>query len=312
MTAVVSSIDLAGLPLYRRGKVRDTYDLGDVLLMVATDRISAFDVVLPTPIPGKGAVLTQLSRFWFEQTSGLVPNHLVSADLNDFPPALRGHGATLLGRAMLVRKAERIDVECVVRGYLAGSAWAEYQAGGTVAGEALPAGLRQGEKLSAPLFTPAVKHDDGHDVTIPPDELAAIVGLDLARRLEEASRDLYQLGSEFALRRGLILADTKFEFGFVDGELLVIDELLTPDSARFWDAAGYQPGGDQPSIDKQFVRDWLVRSGWNREPPGPELPPDVVAGTTSRYLEAYERLTGSPLGGPAGVGAPGGFSDDDR
>ena len=284
--------------------MRDTYDLGDLLLMVATDRISAFDVVLPTPVPDKGVVLTQLSRFWFDRTGGLVPNHLVSAELSDFPPVIRPHSAELLGRAMLVRKADRIDVECVVRGYLAGSAWAEYQAGGTVAGEAVPEGLRHGEKLPAPLFTPAVKHDAGHDVTIPPDELAAIVGSDVARRLEEASRDLYDVGSEFASQRGLILADTKFEFGFVDGDLVVIDELLTPDSARFWDGARYEPGRDQPSFDKQFVRDWLGRSGWNREPPGPDLPHDVVAGTASRYREVYERLTGSPLpAGPAGMGA---------
>ena len=300
MTEVVERTQLDGLPLYRRGKVRDTYDLGDALLMVATDRISAFDVVLPTPIPGKGVVLTQLSRFWFGQTSGLVPNHLIAADVNDFPPELRGYGAQLVGRAMLVRKAERIDVECVVRGYLAGSAWAEYRGAGSVAGEALPAGLRQGERLPAPLFTPAVKHDDGHDVTISAAALVDMVGAELARRLEEVSRDLYDVAGELASRRGIILADTKFEFGFVDGELVVIDELVTPDSSRMWDATKYEPGRDQPSFDKQFVRDWLERSGWDKQPPAPELPAEVVAGTAARYAEAYRRLTESAL--PAGAG----------
>jgi phosphoribosylaminoimidazole-succinocarboxamide synthase len=303
----VRSVELPDIPVFRRGKVRDTFDLGDHLLMVATDRISAFDVVLPTPIPGKGIVLTQLSTFWFELTSGLIPNHLLSSDPfashlmdgADLAEALAAAGESLRERSMLVRKAERIDVECVVRGYLAGSAWAEYRASGAVAGEPLPAGLLQADRLPAPLFTPAIKNDAGHDVNVSPRELAELVGEGLARRIEEISRDLYNVAADYALERGVILADTKFELGWVDGELTLIDEALTPDSSRFWDAATYAPGGDPPSFDKQYVRDWLTRSGWNKEPPGPELPPDVVAGTAARYLEAFERLTGRPLKRPA-------------
>lgn len=295
MTPVVVTTQLGDVPLFRRGKVRDTYDLGDRLLMVATDRVSAFDVVLPTPVPGKGIALTQLSRFWFEQTGGLVPNHMLGTDLRDLPPSLRREAAPFAGRAMLVRKAERVDVECVMRGFLAGSAWAEYRAAGTVAGEALPAGLRKGQRLPAPLFTPAVKHDDDHDVSIAPSELGVLVGHRLARRLEEASRDLYDVASELALRRGVVIADTKFEFGFVDGELTVIDELLTPDSSRFWAAADDEADPDRPSFDKQELRDWLERSGWDKRPPGPALPPAVVSTTAARYAEAYRRLTGSPL-----------------
>ncbi len=295
----VQRTDLPGLALFRRGKVRDTYDLGDRLLIVATDRISAFDVVLPTPIPGKGAVLTQLSRFWFEQTSGLVPNHLISANLNDFPEELRGFGPQLHERAMIVRKAQRIDAECVIRGYLAGSAWTEYRATGAVGGETLPNGLRRGDRLPAPLFTPALKNDDGHDVNVSVAELGDAIGADLVRRLEEASRDLYDVTAELALRRGVILADSKFEFGFVEDELVTIDELVTPDSSRFWDAATYQSGTEPESFDKQFVRDWLINSGWDKTPPAPELPQDVVAATAARYGEAYCRLTG---GGPLMAG----------
>jgi len=296
VTVALGATNLPGLPLLRRGKVRDTYDLGDGrLLMVATDRISAFDVVLPQPIPLKGTVLTRLSRFWFARTREIVPNHLLTADVTEFPAALAPYRDQLAGRAMLVRRAERIDVECVVRGYLAGSAWAEYRASGTVGGEALPAGLRQAARLPAPIFTPAAKSDVGHDITIATDELARLVGPDLARRLEETSRALYGAAVAHARKRGIILADTKFEFGFIDGELTVIDELLTPDSSRFWEAAAYEPGRDQPSFDKQPVRDWLERSGWNKQPPAPDLPDDVVRATTARYVAAYERLTGESL-----------------
>ena len=290
MSESLLTAELPGVPVFRRGKVRDTFDLGDRLLIVATDRVSAFDVVLPTPVPGKGVILTQLSAFWFGLTSGLVPNHLVSTDVDDLPASLRDQ-PSLQDRVMLVRKAERIDVECVVRGYLAGSAWAEYRASGTVAGERLPAGLRLADRLPAPLFTPAAKNDAGHDVNVSRDDLTEMIGEGLARRLEEASRDIYSVASDFARERGLILADTKFEFGWIDGELSLIDELLTPDSSRYWDAATYQPGSDPPSFDKQFVRNWLAASGWNMEPPGPELPPDVVAGTVDRYRAAYRRLT---------------------
>ncbi len=295
MNTVVIETALRDLPLYRRGKVRDTYDLGDQLLIVATDRISAFDVVLPTPIPEKGAVLTQLSRFWFNETRHIAPNHLISASISTFPEPLKSCCADLAGRAMIVKKAERIDVECVVRGYLAGSAWAEYRESGTVAGEKFPPGLRQADRLPEPVFTPAIKNDHGHDVNISLAQLRDRVGSELASRLEDLSLQIYAFAASLALRRGIILADTKFEFGWIGGELAVIDELLTPDSSRFWDADTYDPGHDQPSFDKQYVRDWLIQSGWNKEPPAPALPRDVVAGTAARYHEAFKRLTGAPL-----------------
>jgi len=290
-----------GLPIFRRGKVRDTYVLpdGERLLMVASDRISAFDVVLPTPVPGKGETLTRLSAFWFGQTDGLVANHFLSTDLPDDDV----WHASLAGRAMTVRRAERIDVECVVRGYLAGSAWAEYARSGTVAGESLPMGLERAARLPAPIFTPAIKYDHDHDVTISPSDLREVVGDDLAARLEEASRDLYDAGAAHAAARGMILADTKFEFGWVDGQLTLIDELLTPDSSRYWDAATWRPGIEPDSFDKQFVRNWLLDSGWDRTPPGPELPDEVVAGTVARYREAADRLMRpAPVDGHGGTG----------
>jgi phosphoribosylaminoimidazole-succinocarboxamide synthase len=263
--------------------------------MVATDRLSAFDVTLPTPIPGKGIILTSVSSFWFGLTSGLVPNHLISTDTDDFPAAVAPYQEMLAGRTMLVRRAERIDVECVVRGYMAGSAWAEYQELGSVAGETLPAGLRLGDRLPAPRFTPAAKVDEGHDVNLGPGDLAAMVGRDTADRLEQTSLNLFLAASELAEERGLILADTKFEFGLIGAELTLIDELLTPDSSRYWDAAAWAPGSVPVNFDKQFVRDWLVSSDWDREPPGPILPDDVVAGTRQRYAEVYRRLTGNVL-----------------
>jgi phosphoribosylaminoimidazole-succinocarboxamide synthase len=293
--APVRETALPGLPLFRRGKVRDSYVVGEDLLMVATDRLSAFDVILPTPIPDKGVVLTQLSRFWFGLTTSIVPNHVISAAVDEFPEALAAYRTDLAGRSMLVRRAERIDVECVVRGYLAGTAWAEYREHSTLAGEPLPAGLRQSDRFTQPLFTPAIKNDAGHDQNISIAELRSLVGGELAERLEATSLALYEFAANHALQRGIILADTKFEFGWIDGELRLIDEILTPDSSRFWDASGYEPGRDQPSFDKQFVRDWLSQTGWNKEPPAPSLPPDVVSGTVARYHEAYERLTGSPL-----------------
>lgn len=261
--------------------------------MVATDRLSAFDVVLPTPIPGKGIILTSLSAFWFGLTSGLVPNHLLSTDTRDFPDDVASSSDILAGRTMLVRRAERIDVECVVRGYLAGSAWSEYQEHGTVAGEPMPAGLRLGDKLPTPRFTPAAKMDEGHDVNLGPGDLEAMVGREVAEQLERTSLNVFLAASELAEDRGLILADTKFEFGFIDGELTLIDELLTPDSSRYWDAAIWEPGSAPANFDKQFVRDWLAASGWDREPPGPILPDDVVAGTLERYAEVHRRFTGS-------------------
>jgi phosphoribosylaminoimidazole-succinocarboxamide synthase len=286
--------DLAGLTLFRRGKVRDTYDLGQSLLMVSTDRISAFDVVLPTLIPDKGAVLTQLSKYWFGLTRDIVPNHLATQDDSFDVGSL---GEDLSRRSVLVRKAERIDIECVVRGYLAGSAWGEYQQRGTVAGEPVRSGMKLADRFGEPLFTPASKNDSGHDENISNAVLRDLVGSELAGRLSEVSLALYQFAVGHALDRGIILADTKFEFGWVDGELTLIDEMFTPDSSRFWAADTYEPGRDQPSFDKQFVRDWLLESGWNKEPPGPDLPPAVVEGTSARYREAYERLTGLPFEG---------------
>lgn len=295
MTGAVVSIDIPELPLFRRGKVRETFDLGDRLLMVATDRISAFDVVLPTGIPGKGIVLTQLSRFWFEWFGPRLPSHYVTTDLDTLPGHLQRYRDVLEGRAMVVRRAERIDVECVARGYLSGSAWAEYREQGTVAGEPLPAGLVESDRLPEPLFTPAVKSESGHDRNITFRELVDLVGQELAGTLRDRTLEVYRAAERYAVERGVIIADTKLEFGWIGGELAVIDELLTPDSSRFWDAERYRPGYPQPSFDKQFVRDWLLRSGWNREPPAPALPDDVVRATQARYREAYERLTGRRL-----------------
>jgi phosphoribosylaminoimidazole-succinocarboxamide synthase len=275
------------LPLFRRGKVREMYVVDDErLLMVASDRVSAFDVVMDEPIPGKGAVLTALSAFWFRHTRDVMPNHLLSDDPAELPAEIRPEE----GRWLLVRRAERIDIECVVRGYLAGSAWAEYRRSETVAGEALPAGMVESERLEQPIFTPAIKAETGHDENISRDRLASLIGSELAARLEALSLRLHDAGAAHALSRGLILADTKFEFGSVDGELTLIDELMTPDSSRYWPADGYAPGGPQPSFDKQFLRDHLESSGWNKEPPPPPLPPGVISGTADRYQEALKRL----------------------
>lgn len=293
--------DLPGLTLFRRGKVRDTYRLADdLLLFVTTDRISAFDVVMPNGIPDKGRVLTGLSLFWFDRMCDLVPNHLVSAAVADLPPMLAAQRDVLDGRIMIGRRAERIDIECVARGYLAGSGWAEYRRTGSVAGYDLPSGLTESEQLPRPLFTPALKNDDGHDENITPARLAAAVGADLAHELERKTLTLYAEASAYAAARGIILADTKFEFGYIDGALALIDELLTPDSSRFWDVETYEPGRPQASMDKQPLRDWLEASGWSKQPPAPHLPPDVVDATRARYLRAYERLTGMSL--PHGSG----------
>jgi phosphoribosylaminoimidazole-succinocarboxamide synthase len=260
------------------------------LLLVATDRLSAFDVVFEQPIPDKGAVLTRLSAWWFEQLALLGRSHFVSADPAALPPAART--PELAARSMLVRRADRVDAECVVRGYLAGSGWAEYRKAGRVVGHALPAGLREADRLPEPIFTPSTKAEVGHDENITREQLADLVGADLARQLEERSIALYVEGARRAEAVGLILADTKFEFGFIDGELAVIDEVLTPDSSRFWDAERYAPGSSPASFDKQFVRDFVSASGWNKEPPAPLLPDEVIAGTRDRYVAAYERLTG--------------------
>ena len=284
------------LKFFARGKVRDTYELGpDQLLMVATDRISAFDHVLPNGIPDRGKVLTQLSIFWFSQTDTFQPNHLVSGMVPDLPANLRAFRDQLAGRFMIVRKAKRIDFECVVRGYLAGSAWKEYQESQTLAGESMPPGLVQSQRLAMPIFSPATKAETGHDENVTFDDVKKAVGEDMAARLREASLGLYKYAAEFSERRGLLLADTKFEFGTVGNDLILIDEALTPDSSRFWDAVSYRPGTSPESYDKQFVRDWLTQSGWDKESDPPRLPEDVVAQTRVRYLSAYQRLVGKPL-----------------
>lgn len=288
------------IPLFCRGKVRDTYDLGDKLLIVSTDRISAFDVVLPCTIPYKGLVLNQLSSFWFQKTRDIVTNHLITPldNLHTLKDILRQEVSIpdyVVGRSMIVTKAKRIPVECVVRGYLSGSAWADYKEKGSVCGIKLPTGLRESERLSQPIFTPTTKAETGHDQPLTKKDLENLVGKEVARELEEKSLAIYNYAREFALSRGIIIADTKFEFGSVDGKLILIDELLTPDSSRFWDAAKYKVGQSQESFDKQPVRDWLVQSGWNREPPAPMLPREVIEATTNRYIEAYKRLTGGNL-----------------
>ena len=285
-----------GLELIHRGKVRETYRVDeDRLLLVATDRLSAFDVVFDQPIPDKGAVLTRLSAYWFALLAPLGPTHFLTADSEGLPETART--PELAGRAMLVRRAERVDAECVVRGYLAGSGWAEYRRDGMVGGHRLREGLREAERLPEPIFTPSTKAEVGHDENITRDQLAEMVGADLARQLEERSLAAYAAGAARAEATGLILADTKFEFGWIDGELALIDEVLTPDSSRFWDAAQYRPGSNPASFDKQYVRDFVAASGWNKEPPAPALPAEVIAGTRDRYVTAFERLTGQPWSG---------------
>jgi phosphoribosylaminoimidazole-succinocarboxamide synthase len=291
MTLLRSAIE--GLPLVHRGKVRETYAVGeDQLLLVATDRLSAFDVVFEQPIPDKGRLLTQLSAWWFGRLGELGPTHFIATQTGDLPVAARA--PELDGRCTLARRAERIDAECVVRGYLAGSGWAEYRASGLVGGHQLPSGLREADRLPQPIFTPSTKAEIGHDQNITRGQLAELVGAELARELEERSLALYRAGAERAAQVGLILADTKFEFGWIDGQVALIDEVLTPDSSRFWDGDLYAPGSSPPSFDKQYVRDFVAGSGWNKEPPAPSLPDEVIAGTRDRYVTAYQRLTGEP------------------
>jgi phosphoribosylaminoimidazole-succinocarboxamide synthase len=288
--------DLAGLTLHGRGKVRDIYDLGEHFLIVASDRLSAFDVVLPTPIPNKGKVLTQMSEFWFAHFADVVPNHLVSTRLDDFPPEVRRHREHVQGRSMLVRKAAVFPVECVVRGYLAGSGLKEYQATGAVCGIELPPGLRESDRLPEPIFTPATKAAAGlHDENISEAEAGRRLGADTIQRLKALSLAIYGRAADYAARRGVIVCDTKFEFGLIDGRIALVDEVLTPDSSRFWPADQYSPGKPQPSYDKQFVRDYLEQIGFDKRPPGPALPPDVVRATSAKYVEALTRLTGLPL-----------------
>lgn len=288
MTTVETHLDL---PLLRRGKVRDVYDLGSELLIVATDRISAFDYVLPTPIPDKGSYLTRLSIFWFDYLKNVVPTHFITNDVTRYPKNVQQYRELLDGRSMLVKKAQRVDIECIVRGYIAGSGWKEYKTSQSVCGIQLPKGLRESEKLPEAIFTPSTKADDGsHDINISEQDAARIVGQDVIRQVKRASIALYTAANAYANTKGIIIADTKFEFGFVNGELTVIDEVLTPDSSRFWDVTRYTPGTSQDSFDKQYVRDYLERIAWNKQPPVPSLPPDVVANTQKKYREVCDKL----------------------
>ncbi len=291
----MAATDTAPLPfkLWTKGKVRDVYDLGDKLLIVASDRISAFDFVLPTPVPKKGIVLSQISNFWFNKLSNVVPNHLIETDVTKFPSDIRGACAGLAGRANLVKKAKRVDIECVVRGYLAGSGWKEYQKSQTVCGIKLPAGLLESSKLPEPIFTPSTKAPEGqHDENISFEQTVEIVGKDVAEKLRDLSLKFFSAASQYAETRGFILADTKFEFGLIDGKMTMIDEALTPDSSRFWDMTIYKPGVSQDSFDKQYVRDYLLQIKWNKQPPVPSLPDEVVKRTQEKYISAFERLTG--------------------
>jgi phosphoribosylaminoimidazole-succinocarboxamide synthase len=290
---VIRETEFAGIAPAARGKVRDIYDLGDKLLIVATDRLSAFDVVMPTPIPDKGRVLTQLSLFWFNLLNAIVPNHVLSA--TDFPATFDAYQEELAGRSIVVRKTQPLPIECVVRGYVSGSAWKDYRATGKICSVDLPPGLRESDKLPEPIFTPATKAATGHDENISFEQAAQLVGKDLAERVRNVSIEIYQRAAAYAEPRGVILADTKFEFGLLNNELIWIDEALTPDSSRFWPAAQYNPGGPQPSFDKQFVRDYLESIHWPKTPPGPELPPEVVASTRAKYREAYRVLVGHEL-----------------
>src|SRR5438874_481213 len=288
-------IDLPGIPKVKSGKVREMFDLGDRLLLVATDRISAFDCIMPNGIPRKGEILTQLSFFWFERFASIIPNHLLASTSDPLPSRLQLFADKLARRSMVVKKAKPLAIECVVRGYLAGSGWQEYRKTQTVCAIKLPAGLQESSELPEPIFTPATKAETGHDENISFAQAAEIVGAGLAEQAREASLRIYTAAREYARQRGIIIADTKFEFGLFEGQLILIDEVLTPDSSRFWPADQYQPGRSQPSFDKQFVRDYLETLDWNKTPPAPELPPEVVARTRDKYIEAYERLTGHTL-----------------
>ena len=301
MTEAVFETNLTGL-LYR-GKVRDTYDLGDDrLLMVASDRISAFDVIMDLPIPGKGVILTQMSSFWFDVIDAVMPNHVIATADDEVAMANVDRNGALVNlppelarRSMVIKKAERLDIECVVRNYIAGSAWAEYEESRTMNGEPLPAGMKAAERFSEPIFTPSTKAESGHDMPLTPKDAKDLVGVEMHQILEEKSIEVFQVAHDYAAERGMILVDTKFEFGFVDGELTIIDEVLTPDSSRYWDVNDWTPGNFPPAFDKQFLRAWLLDTDWNREPPGPVLPDSIVEQTQERYLESYRRLSGKSL-----------------
>ena len=282
------------LPLkaFKKGKVRDVYETNDKLLLIVTDRISAFDYVLHEPIPNKGICLTQISKFWFDFFKDTVPSHMISADVDDFPEELKGHGDELLGRSMLVKKAEVFPVECIVRGYISGSAWKSYQKDGTVCGIKLLEGMKESEKFAEPLFTPSTKAESGHDINISFNEMKKLIGDKNAEKLKELSIKMYNEGADYARKNGIIIADTKFEFGKIGDQIIVVDEVLTPDSSRFWPADLYEPGKSQPSFDKQYVRDYLSSTGWDKNSTPPHLPDEVIEGTTKKYIEAYEKVTG--------------------
>lgn len=293
---VIKFTRLPDIDFFKRGKVREIYDLGDKFLMIATDRISCFDVVLPTPIPYKGKVLTKLSAFWFEFTKDIIPNHFLTTRIEEFPERLQKYKEILVGRSMLVRKVRPIPIECVVRGYLSGSAWREYKKTHSICGVKLPAGLKESDKLPYPIFTPATKEESGHDVNVTQEYIEKVVGEKVATTLKEVSISLYKKACLYAESKGIIIADTKFEFGFLNGDIILIDEVLTPDSSRFWPKEAYLPGKPQPSFDKQFVRDYLESLGWDKKPPAPNLPEEIVTQTTQRYLQVLTMLTGESLG----------------
>ncbi|MBU1182327.1 MAG: phosphoribosylaminoimidazolesuccinocarboxamide synthase [Proteobacteria bacterium] len=296
MVEAVRETDFSNIKLLKRGKVRDIYDLGDKLLMVATDRMSAFDVVMPDPIPEKGKILTQISLFWFDIMKPLIQNHVISSDVRDYPSDCRQYSDILNKRSMLVRKTEPLPVECVVRGYLSGSGWSSYQERGEVCGIMLPKGLKESDQLPEPIFTPSTKEEVGtHDINIDFDETVKIIGRKLAERVKELSIEIYIRGTKLAAQKGIIIADTKFEFGLIGNDVIIIDEVLTPDSSRFWPKDSYKPGGPQLSFDKQYLRDYLTSIKWNKKPPAPSLPKDVIDNTRSKYMEALKRLTGAEL-----------------
>ncbi|WP_321492815.1 phosphoribosylaminoimidazolesuccinocarboxamide synthase [uncultured Desulfobacter sp.] len=294
--SIIPGTEYEGLPLIRQGKVRDIFDTGDALLMVTTDRLSAFDVVLPDPIPDKGKVLNQISVFWFKQMESIIKNHIISTDVNDYPAQFHKYKDKLEGRSMLVKKAQPMAVECIVRGYISGSGWKSYQSEGHVCNIKLPRGLKESDKLETPLFTPSTKAEIGdHDINIGFDEAVNILGKEIAEKLRDLSLEIYNRGAALALEKGIIIADTKFEFGLLDGEIILIDEILTPDSSRFWPLDDYEPGRGQKSFDKQTVRDWLTNSGWGKTPPGPKLPQEIIDNTSKTYKEIFTRLTGKSI-----------------
>jgi phosphoribosylaminoimidazole-succinocarboxamide synthase len=287
----ISTIELKGIPFFRRGKVREVYDLGENLLIISTDRVSCFDVILPTLIPEKGRLLTEISKFWFDYTKGIVANHLVSTDVNVYPKELEKYKMLLSGRSMLVKKAKPLPVECIVRGYISGSGWKDYQKTGSICGIKLPKGLQESEKLPEVIFTPSTKADVGHDENVSQDYIERQIGKDIADKIKSLSIAVYSKARDYAEKRGIIIADTKFEFGMIDNKIILIDEVLTPDSSRFWPKDKYQPGKAQPSFDKQFVRDYLETLEWDKTPPGPKLPDAIVKKTTEKYQQALDILT---------------------